>query len=572
MQSKKKSVTKTIASSLLLILLLSVATTGFAIFTLSSSLSDAEAVNVAGSMRMQSYRLAYDVKSDFPELSHHIELFESSILSPSMQSLSAWYVPKDITQDYDALIKRWQSLKGVLQSEQKSQYLDLVAGFVQQVDGFVFKLQRFSEQKLIKLAWVGGMGLGGILLISVFVVRFTRKEIVRPLHALVGASEQIQSRSFDVELNVGKQNELGILTRTFNHMAHDLGKLYKGLEQAVNEKTHRLQVANQSLEVLYRSSQELTASVITAENFQAILKQLVSLEGVEAARLEIDNPGEKSLLLYQGDDAAKDDFLSQCHVIPLTLDDQPLGSLYWRAGLPCADLGLIDNFVHILSRAIYYNHAQQQASQLLLMEERATIARELHDSLAQSLSYLKIQMSLLKRQISEIEPSVGVLKTQQVISELDTGLSSAYTQLRELLTTFRLTIKEGSFGAALSEMLKQLEEQSAVVIRLENELSSIELDAHQQVHLLQLIREATINAIKHAQASNIDVRCYEQAGEVTIRVKDDGIGFDDPQTKQDHYGMSIMQERASRLNGVLTVHSSPNQGCEIVLTYPRVKE
>ena len=572
MQNKTSSVAKTIASSLLLILLLSVVTTGVAIFTLSSSLKDAEAVNVAGSMRMQSYRLAYDIKSDLPDFSHHVDLFETSILSPSMQALSAWYVPEDITQDYYALIKRWQTLKTILRSEEKSQYLDLVSGFVEQIDRFVFKLQRFSEQKLITLAWIGGIGLGGILLISVFVVRFTRKEIVRPLHALVSASEQIQSRSFDVQLSVGTKNELGILTRTFNHMAQDLGKLYRGLEKAVNEKTRRLQVANQSLEVLYRSSQELTASVITADNFQAILKQLVSVEGVEAARLEIDNPDEKPMVLFVGEGSSEDGFELHCHVNPLMLDNQPLGTLYWKAGLPCADLGLIDNFVQILSRAIYYNHAQQQASQLLLMEERATIARELHDSLAQSLSYLKIQMSLLKRQITAIEPSVHVVKTQQVISELDAGLSSAYTQLRELLTTFRLTIKEGSFGSALSEMLKQLEEQSSVRISLKNDLSSVELDAHQQVHLLQLMREATINAIKHAKASHIDVACYEQQGEVIIRVKDDGVGFENLQTKRDHYGMSIMQERASRLNGELKVSSSPNQGCEIVLTYPRGKE
>ncbi|NVL73171.1 nitrate/nitrite two-component system sensor histidine kinase NarQ, partial [Escherichia coli] len=72
-------------------------------------------------------------------------------------------------------------------------------------------------------------------------------------------------------------------------------------------------------------------------------------------------------------------------------------------------------------------------------------------------------------------------------AELDTGLSAAYTQLRELLTTFRLTIKEGSFGQALQEMVETLNEQTTAEITLKNRLSSTELDAHQQVHLLQLI-------------------------------------------------------------------------------------
>ena len=65
---------------------------------------------------------------------------------------------------------------------------------------------------------------------------------------------------------------MGILTRTFNRMANDLGKLYRGLELAVDEKTRKLQHANQTLQVLYDSSKELTASRIHQENFQAILQ------------------------------------------------------------------------------------------------------------------------------------------------------------------------------------------------------------------------------------------------------------------------------------------------------------
>jgi len=260
-----------------LILALSVATTSFAIITLASSLNDAEAVNVAGSMRMQSYRLAHDIQSESVDYNAHITMFERSIYAPSMKALQGWTVPEDITHDYYRLIVRWHDLKQVLKSQDRERYLILVAGFVNQIDAFVFKLQNFSEQKLIKLAWVGGLGLGGILIVGIFVVHYIRRQIVRPLNALVYASEQIQSRSFDVELNVSSENEMGILTRTFNNMAAELGKLYRGLEKAVNEKTHKLQHANNSLKVLYKSSQELTASRIGQDNFEAILAHIVRL-------------------------------------------------------------------------------------------------------------------------------------------------------------------------------------------------------------------------------------------------------------------------------------------------------
>lgn len=567
----KNSVTRTIASAMMLILLLSVATTGFAIFTLASSLNDAEAVNVSGSMRMQSYRLAHDIQSESVDYSSHIDLFEQSIYSHSMLALQHWSVPDDITKDYYRLILRWHELKSVLKSQDRDRYLVLVAGFVKQIDAFVFKLQHYSEQKLINLAWIGGLGLGGILFVSMFVVHFVRLEVVRPLRALVFASEQIQNRSFNVSLNVSSDNEMGILTRTFNNMAHDLGQLYRGLEQAVNEKTRKLQHANQSLQVLYDSSKELTASRIHQENFQAILQHIVSLEGIRAVKLEIDQIGEPNWILTEGEEC-RHDCDSECHSKTLTLDGEHLGYLHWKAGLPCPNESLIDNFVQILSRAVYYNRAQRQAEQLLLMEERATIARELHDSLAQALSYLKIQVSLLKRSVKGLPDEVAVAQTAQVIAELDTGLSAAYTQLRELLTTFRLSIKEGSFGQALQEMVATLDEQTTAVISLNNQLSSTELDAHQQVHLLQLIREATINAIKHAQAENINIECLESDGFVTVRVEDDGVGFDRQDEKLNHYGMSIMQERAARLHADLSVEAQRDMGCTVTLEFQQSKE
>lgn len=567
----RKSVTGTIASAMLIILLLSVATTGFAIFTLASSLNDAEAVNVAGSMRMQSYRLANDIQTQSAEYSSHIDAFEYSIYSPSMKALQSWNVPEDITQDYYGLVERWHELKAVLKGYNPSQYQLLVAGFVDQIDTFVFKLQSFSEQKLINLAWIGGLGLGGILCVSIFVVLFVRREVVRPLRSLVIASEQIQNRSFDISLDTPSDNEIGILTHTFSRMATDLGKLYRGLEQAVDEKTRKLQQANQTLEVLYDSSKELAASRINQENFQAILKHIASLEGIKAVKLEIEQLGEPNWVLTEGEECCHD-CDEECHAEPLILDAQHLGYLYWKAGLPCPNDSLIDNFVQILSRAVYYNRAQRQAEQILLMEERATIARELHDSLAQALSYLKIQVTLLKRSVKNLPDERAISQANQVIAELDTGLSAAYTQLRELLTTFRLTIKEGSFGQALHEMVATLSEQTSAKIALNNKLSSTELDAHQQVHLLQLIREATLNAMKHAQADNIVIQCLDDGGKITVTIGDDGVGFEHKDEKINHYGMSIMQERAARLHADLNIEASTNEGCTVTLEFQHSKE
>ncbi|MGR5166175.1 nitrate/nitrite two-component system sensor histidine kinase NarQ [Vibrio astriarenae] len=558
LSKRKKSVTKNIVYAMSLIVLLSVATTSFAIYTLTSSLNDAEAVNVSGSMRMQSYRLAHDIQIQSSDFEFHIQQFEQSIFSESMQSLDDWRVPDHIANDYQLLIKRWQELKTVLEGEQPQRYLPLVASFVKQIDDFVLKLQIFSEQKITKLTVVGGLGLGGIVLASIYVVLYVRREIVYPLRELAIASERIQNRSFDVELSHESKTEMGVLTRTFSNMAKDLGKLYRGLEQAVDEKTQELQKANTSLHVLYRSSQELADARINIDNFQAILRHIVSIDSIGKVQLNIDDD-DSSVSLCEGE-------AEQAEVIhrELYLDGEHLGSLHFYCIQEAPEHTLLDNFAQILARAIFYNQAQRQAEQLLLAEERATIARELHDSLAQSLSYLKIQVALFKKQMTKLEMSSGAANT---VAELDTGLSDAYTQLRELLTTFRLTIKEGNFGVALKEMLSQLDDQTSAMIVLENGLSSVELDAHQQVHLLQLIREATINAMKHADAGRIQVSCSEEQGEIVVSVTDNGTGFSDGEAKINHYGMSIMRERAERLNGQLTVNSQHDSGTEVRLVF-----
>ena len=563
------SVTSTIAKSLLWILLLSVATTGFAIFTLASSLNDAEAVNVAGSMRMQSYRLAHDIQIESADFGSHIREFERSLYSPSMTRLVSWDVPTDITEDYYLIIGRWHELKRVLNSADRKHYLVLVENFVVEIDGFVFKLQEFSEDKLIKLAWAGGIGLGGILVISLFVVHFVRKQVVKPLHALVGASQRIKNSDFEVELKVTSNNEMGILTKTFNSMAKDLGVLYRNLEDVVDAKTIELLNANQSLQALYNSSQELTVARITPENFRAILQNLVSLEGIESLRLEIVDNSGRPLILDEGYDPSHD-----YEKFEMKLDDNELilGYLYCSYHQGHSTKALIESFIQLLSRAIYYNRAQKKAKQLIIMEERATIARELHDSLAQSLSYLKIQVTLLKRVIGKLPEQQHREQSEQIASEIGNGLADAYTQLRELLTTFRLTIKEGNFGDALSTMLEELSERTDAKINLTNNLSSIELDAHSQVHLLQLIREATINAIKHANADLIDVCCIDEDGEVLVVIKDNGDGFDSSGSKVNHYGMSIMQERAARLNGDLTIEAAQGKGCTVILKYKSLKE
>ena len=560
MRKPQTSVTKTIARAMILILLLSVTTASVTLFALFSSLDDAKAINIAGSLRMQSYRLAFDIETSSQQFVNHLINYEKSINSPTLKAIDSWFTPQPLIDNYTALIIRWHDLQPALQSEDKNIYLKEVAEFVNQIDKFVFELQKFSELKLELLSISYGLGFTLILAIALYTILYTQKKVVFPLKQLVMASMQVQSGNFRIKLKGTTHNELGVLAGTFNNMASELEKHYSGLEQKVREKTRRLEHAKNSLETLYGCSQELSVSYLSEGNFSNMLKRLLATEGITAIRMIIEEEPGAEWIIEVGSTSANKNWYQE----PLLLDDENLGRLEWQNSLPCPDQELIKNVAQILARGIYYNKAQKQAQQLLLMEERATIARELHDSIAQSLSYLKIQTTLLNRSLAK----KNLQQAGETAQEIDHQLSATYTQLRELLSTFRLTIKKTNLGEALKELLKPLEEQTDAELILDNQLASVSLCANHQVHVIQLVREAVLNAIKHADATRIIVCCQKQGNRVSITITDNGSGFCTNIKKLNHYGLTIMEERADRLEGQLKIDSKPDEGCQIQLLFP----
>ncbi|MGF1706841.1 nitrate/nitrite two-component system sensor histidine kinase NarQ [Enterovibrio baiacu] len=560
--SVKRSVTTTVARSLIAILLLAVIITGFSIITLASSLNDAAAINTSGSLRMQSYRIAYDITVDSPRLRAHIGSFQDSLLSQELQLLNNLAVPEEIRQRYDALIINWTRLRPELEGPDRAFYLEQVARFVNDIDQFVFALQRHSENKLQVLALVGSVGLGLILAVVLFLIHYTQKRIVNPLNMLVSASQNIQNKVFDVDLPPCRNNELGVLSNNFSVMAKELKELYFNLESKIESKTLKLTKANRSLNVLYECSTQLSSSFLTRETFEHILAVTLNADGVNALRLNVQHANQTEWQL----DAIADDIPQNAkwHSLPLSVDGDALGTLEWQGNKNVVDDMMLSNLAFILSRGIYYSHAQKQAMHLAVMEERATLARELHDSIAQSLSYLKIQTSLLKRHLKTIDSD----ECKSIADEISEQLKTAYDQLRELLNAFRLSLTNSDFGLALEEMIEALQGQTPTNITVDSTLDTLSIDAQRQMHILQIIREACSNAIKHANAKSLRIQCGQEEDKGYVEIVDDGIGFSLDQDKPDHYGLNIMNERALMLGGQVDIVSAPLEGCRVSLTFP----
>jgi two-component system nitrate/nitrite sensor histidine kinase NarQ len=438
----------------------------------------------------------------------------------------------------------------------------LVPEFVARIDKFVFKLQQDSEDKLLNMVVFSAFGLTCIVLLSFVILRFVRLKVIYPLNALVHASRAVESNNFDVVLNESVNNEIGVVASAFNAMAQNIKHQYDRLETAVEEKTEKLHKANQSLQVLYESTQQLSASRLTTDNFQRIIDNLTKVEHINAVKLSIDDSAGLVTELMAGSPNN-----SQWIEKSLILDGVILGSLSIQTEDDFSDTEIVENMTYILARGVYYNQAQKKFEQLLIYGERSAIARELHDSLAQSLSFLKIQVSLLKRSLNKEAELDSQSTSVTIVSEIEAGLKEAYTQLRELLSTFRLSINEANFGEALNVLIEKMQTTAKAQIKVDNSLASIQLQASEQIHLLQIVREAINNAIKHANCTEIKVKCCLQDDEILVSICDNGTGFDTQLEKPNHYGLGIMNERSRYLNGTLNIASEPGQGCCVNIVF-----
>jgi two-component system nitrate/nitrite sensor histidine kinase NarX len=199
-----------------------------------------------------------------------------------------------------------------------------------------------------------------------------------------------------------------------------------------------------------------------------------------------------------------------------------------------------------------------------LYDERAAISRELHDSLAQSLTYLKIQATRLQMALTEAENSQ---KAGEVLDELKKNLNSAYRQLRELMTTFRLTMHGKSFKMAVRDSIDEFNKYNNIAFDLNDNCPPDMLSVDEEMQILQIIRESLYNIVRHSQAQHASVSLVFNEPDLVIQIQDDGVGFDLEAEHQRHHGLIIMQERAFSLNGQLKLSGAPGEGTLISITF-----
>ncbi|MEN2887039.1 nitrate/nitrite two-component system sensor histidine kinase NarQ [Mannheimia haemolytica] len=530
---------------------------GISLGIMWSNKSDASLINVSGSLRMQSYRLLSEMDSKKALLPERLLEYHRTLHATELSSLKqSVLLPDSVIESYQQLLKDWYEMQSYVAQGDKVNYASHIEDYVQRVDDFVFRLQEFAELKLKIATGVIAIAMLLIIALAYIGVWYTRKKIIGPLRQLVKASWQIQNKDFDhVKLAVNEPNELGLLSSTFTEMSNELLKLYTSLEDKVQDKTRRLLAVNRSLLGLYQCSQLLTAKPINKEVLNQVLKTVFDNEHLLGIDLQVYGAEYWNVSI---DNKPSLDWVSA----EIAIENEKLGILSWKPSLVCPGERLIQNVSEMIGRSLYVVQMQKQQQQLVLMEERAIIARELHDSLAQSLTFFKIQVSLLK--LAKTDE-----KRNEILTVFEKALNDAYSQLRELLTTFRLTIQEANLQQALEKILESLRPKTSAQIRLSCKLPSHMFNAQQQVHVLQIVREAVINAIKHSQATEINVIAEtNDDGEHCLTIQDNGVGLAAHTQPEGHYGLTIMQERAAELKAEFSIENVESGGVKVQVLLP----
>lgn len=595
----------------------------------------AAAINQAGSLRMQSYRIASSLarRSDIDNLEATritrdlMDEFEQRILSPRLTSMIPRNETKQARQVYDHIHARWKrTIRPVLfayintvandlselhgreshYAEQleaahlalKQRYLTIVDAFVADIDHLVHLLEIEAESniQLLRLIQVSSLFLTvGVVFVTMYLMH---TDVLVPLRNLLTCAEAARRGDFSVRTHPLNDDELGNLSHAFNVMAEDLSKMYADLEARVQQKTADLARSNRSLELLYNTTRWLNEAPLADATYTQLLSKIENLIGVgpgticlagynknhaiKLATTRMPNSGEADLCQPANCNACFDD--GRTHVveiaraprpplhvisIPITDQEQQYGVLLMEipTGVELQDwqTRLLEAVADHIGIAINIAQRTTQSRRLALLEERSVIARELHDSLAQSLSYMKIQVSRLEAALPKAEHDA---QAQAILQELRDGINSAYRELRELLTTFRLKMDGRGLSSALEETVRELRERSPLTISLTNHLHSTQLTPNEEIHVLQVVREALSNVVRHAQASRAEVKLdYDDNGDVIVTIDDNGVGIPDEAERRHHYGLAIMNERANSLGGSITATRRPSGGTRVQIIF-----
>ncbi|MDK6379381.1 nitrate/nitrite two-component system sensor histidine kinase NarX [Citrobacter freundii] len=540
----------------------------------------AHAINKAGSLRMQSYRLLAAVPLDASD-QPLLDEMEQTAFSPELTRAAK----RDGQQaQLKALQDYWHTelAPGLAHAQTPDAVAQDVTRFVGGLDKLVTAFDHTTELRIERVVLLHRLMAVFMALLLVFTIIWLRVRLLEPWKQLLSMARAVSQRDFTQRAHISGRNEMAALGSALNNMSEELAESYAVLEQRVQEKTAGLEHKNQILSFLWQANRRLHSQVPLCERLSPVLnglQNLTLLHDIELRVYDLEDEDNHQEFTCQSNASCDE---KGCHLCPRgTLPAIDGGiTLKWRLtdahtqyGILLATLPngrhlshdqqqLVDTLVEQLTATLALDRHQERQQQLIVMEERATIARELHDSIAQSLSCMKMQVSCLQMQGDALSDNC-----RELLSQIRNELNASWAQLRELLTTFRLQLTEPGLRPALEASCQEYCARFGFTVKLDYQLPPRLVPSHQAIHLLQIAREALSNALKHSQANEVVVTVVQNGKQVKLTVQDNGCGVPENAERSNHYGMIIMRDRAQSLRGDCRVRRRETGGTEVAVTF-----
>lgn len=450
------------------------------------------------------------------------------------------------------------------------------------------------------------VALGGLSILSVIVVMwFLFASVLRPLNQLQLGIERLKASDWKTRVHSEGTQEFSQISAGFNELASHLDDVYSNLEKKVAEKTASLAEKNAHLTALYGLTSFLGEQHSMEEMLESFMARVLTLTGAPAAQVcfwnERRSRFEGTLTKGLSETVSK-----ECEKISPQLTEEIFASPYplWTDSLPQEQSkgGFVQKATyHIRNKQknigvfvlFYREHQQGDAAldtllenlgrhlgaaienmrlaaldqQMAVAQERNILAQNLHDSIAQTLSFVNLQVQMLE----------GALKNKNQaqiddgITQIRAGVQECYDDVRELLLNFRTRVYKEELSELIQSVLERFERQTHVKTHLSMQNDGAELTSAQKLQVIFILQEALSNVRKHARAQTVMVN-VRNGKQFEMTVMDDGVGIDPlllAERKQSHVGLSIMRERAQKVNAHIEIESEIDQGTTVRLILPR---
>lgn len=597
----------------------------------------AAVINVAGSLRMESYRLAM-LAGRLPD--HDARASTEAALRAQMQRIDdtmdllrqgdpqrPLFLPPAaaIRDDFTLLQDQWRSqltprVRALMAAPsvtpargyQVQQYTE---HFVRRIDDLVQRIEHDSENRNFWLRASQLLLLGLAMIGTVSIIYLLFDMIVAPVTRLQNGLERMREQDFGVRLPVDSNDEFGMLAHGFNQMADKLQDSYGSLEARVREKTCELEQQNRELALLYESAAFLQQPQAAEAMCRGFLKRICDYFQADGGSVRVLDPDRDNIhmLVHQGISAelveserclkVGDCLCGEAVVSKLAVvhDLRRMDSghnlqcrregfatisifhifgrnlylgffnLHFRQNtvFSPAQTALLETLGQLLGAAIENQRLQGRDRELAISEERNLVAQGLHDSIAQGLNFLNLQVQMLEQSLAQGR----IDEVEGIVPALRAGVEESYQDVRELLHNFRTRLQEGTLASSLETVIDKFGRQSGIAVEFEADSDGAPFPREHQLQLLFIVQEALSNVRKHAAARHVWIRLADQQ-DFTLSIRDDGQGFDPASLSslgEAHVGINIMHERAQRIDARLQLTSAPGAGTEVVLHLPRAQ-